>query len=107
MFTIMNNPIVWWPVVINMPIDGGETSKHEVSLQFEILTEDEYDEIAVKGEKAILKRVIKAWKHIDDIDKKPLEFTVDNLDMLLKKSFVHRSFMVGYLNAAIGEVVKN
>jgi hypothetical protein len=55
MFTIMNNPIVWWPVVINMPIDGGETSKHEVSLQFEILTEDEYDEIALKGEKAILK----------------------------------------------------
>ena len=107
MFTIMDNPIVWWPVVINVPINGGETSKHEVSLQFEILTEDEYDELAVKGEKAILKRVIKAWKHIEDIDKKPLEFTVDNVDMLLKKSFVHRSFVIGYLNAAVGAVVKN
>jgi hypothetical protein len=107
MFTIMDNPIVWWPVVINVPINGGETSKHEVSLQFEILTEDEYDELAVKGEKAILKRVIKAWKHIEDIDKKPLEFTVENVDMLLKKSFVHRSFVIGYLNAAVGAVVKN
>jgi hypothetical protein len=107
MFTIMDNPIVWWPVVINVPINGGETSKHEVSLQFEILTEDEYDEIVVKGETAILKRVIKAWKHIEDIDKKPLEFTVDNVDMLLKKSFVHRSFVIGYLNAAVGAVVKN
>jgi hypothetical protein len=103
----MDNPIVWWPVVINVPINGGETSKHEVSLQFEILTEDEYDELAVEGEKAILKRVIKAWKHIEDIDKKPLEFTVDNVDMLLKKSFVHRSFVIGYLNAAVGAVVKN
>jgi len=107
MFTIMNNPIVWWPVVINVPIDGGKTSSHEVSLQVEILEEDEYNEIALKGEKAILKRVIKSWKHIDDIDGKALKFSGDNLDMLLKKSFVHRSFMIGYLNAAIGAVVKN
>ncbi|KGJ86448.1 hypothetical protein [Colwellia psychrerythraea] len=107
MFTVMNNPTVWWPVVINVPIDGGETSNHEVSLQLEILEEDEYDELALKGEKAVLKRVIKAWKHIDDIDKKPLAYSGDNLDMLLKKSFVHRSFMVGYLNASIGAVVKN
>jgi len=107
MFTVMKNPVVWWPLVIKVPIDGGETSDHEVSLQLEILNEDEYDEIAVMGEKAILKRVIKDWKHIDDVDKKPLKFTSENLAMLLKKSFVHRSFMVGYLNAAIGVVVKN
>lgn len=107
MYTVMNNPTVWWPVVIKVPIDGGKTSDHEVSLQFEILEEDEYNEIATKGEKSILKRVIKGWKHIDDIDGKAMKFTVENLDILLKKSFVHRSFVIGYLNAAIGEVVKN
>lgn len=107
MFTVMKNPIVWWPVVINVPVDGGKTSSHEVSLQFEILEEDEYNKVALQGEKAVLKRVIQSWKHIDDIDGKAMKFTSENLDVLLKKSFVHRSFVVGYLNAAIGEVVKN
>lgn len=107
MFTVMNNPIIWWPVVINVPIDGGKTSGHEVSLQLEILDEDEYNEIALKGEKAVLKRVIKGWKHIDDIDGKAMKFTPTNLDVLLKKAFVHRSFLIGYVNASVGVVVKN
>lgn len=107
MFTVINNPIVWWPVIISVPVDGGKTSDHEISLQLEILDEDEYNEIAIKGEKAILKHVIKGWKHIDDIDGKAMKFTPENLDVLLKKSFVHRSFMIGYVNAAIGVVVKN
>lgn len=107
MFTLMNNPVVWWPVVISVPIDGGKVSTHEVSLQLEILAEDEYDQCVKNGDKAVLERVIKDWKHIDDIDGKPLKFSDDNVKLLLKKTFVQRSFILGYFNAAIGATAKN
>ena len=107
MFQLMENPTIWWPVQINVPLDGGKSSSHEIQIKFEILEVDEYERLANLNEQALFVRVIKGWKDIETPQGNVFEFSDQHLIEFLKKSFVRASIFSGYLQAARGAAVKN
>lgn len=86
MFQVTDDPeIVWWPVVIKVPVDGGKTVDHKIECQFEILDDDAHNKLSLKGDTEFLKQVTKDWKHVCKNDETPLEFTKSNLTKLMRR----------------------
>lgn len=107
MFKLKKSNIVWWPVTINEPADGGLTTEHKCQIQYELLSQDEYDDIAKKGDVALLDRVVKGWQEISGTNDKPLPFTKKNTDAFYQVSFVRSSLIQGYWLADSGAPAKN
>ena len=107
MFKLMKKPVVWWPVTIQVPIDGGEVTKHEVQVQYELISESEYKTFAEQGDEALLIRVVKNWKDIADENGEPLVFSKKNLLAMAQVRFARIGLVHGYMSAESGAPIKN
>lgn len=107
MFQIQKELFVWWPVIINVPIDAGKTAEHEINVQFELIDEEDYQAAAQAGDLAVLELIIKDWKDIKTPDNKDFVFSLENLAALAKKKFVRKALILTYLQAEQGAAVKN
>ena len=107
MFKLQQKPLVWWPVTIKVPVDGGQISEHEIQVQFELLDQDKYDELALKGDSHVVKQITKNWKDIADEHGETLPFNEDNLALLTNKIFVRTGILFGYMSAVSGAPIKN
>jgi len=107
MFKLKKTNIVWWPVTINEPADGGTVVEHKCQIQYELIPQSEYDELAQKGDIALLNRVVKGWQEILGTNNKDLPFTKKNTDALYQLNFVRSSLINGYWLADSGAPAKN
>ncbi len=108
-FKYVSKPLVWWPVTIQVPIDGGKTEKQECSAQFEILPATEYEEFKQLPDVEFLSRVVKAFgDDIQDEAGEPLPCTEEFKAQLFNSAgYVRIAFITAYHNAATGYLEKN
>ncbi|WP_150113738.1 hypothetical protein [Colwellia psychrerythraea] len=107
MFQLKKTNIVWWPVTINEPVDGGKVTEFPCQIQFELLDQKEFDELSLKGDIVLLSSVVKGWQEILGANKKDLPFTKKNIDAFLQVPYVRASLFNAYLGAVSGAPVKN
>lgn len=100
--------LVWWPVTIHEPRDGGGAIDHKVRVQYEILEETEKDqEIADGGDKGFLNRVVHDWKDFMEEDGTQIPCTPETRYDFFETSWIRRAVVETYFVAAAGGRRKN
>lgn len=107
MFQLKKSNIVWWPATINEPIDGGITTEHKCQIQFELVSQDKFDELALQGDIILLNNLVKGWKEILGTNNKDLPFTKKNTDAFFQVPYVRAALINTYMNAVSGAPAKN
>lgn len=99
MFKLAEKKTLEWPVTVNVPQDGGRTTKSTFIALLEVIGKDEQDTIISAGE-SMAHRMLVGWKSgVADAEGNELPFSDENRDKLLGIPYV--------LNAvyeAIGEI---
>lgn len=100
--------LVWWPVSIQEPRDGGTAVIHKVEVQYEIVSESEKDALIDEGgDPGFLHRVVHDWKGFQEEDKTPIACTQASRDEFFEISWVKTGLLHGYFKAAVGGKRKN
>jgi hypothetical protein len=107
MFKLQKSNVVWWPVTINETIDGGLVTEHHCQIQFELVSQDKFDELALQGDIILLNGLVKGWREILGSNNKDLPFTQKNTDAFFQVPYVRASLINGYMNAVSGAPSKN
>lgn len=110
MFVVRDIKQVEWPVVVNVPIDGGKVSTHRCYATFELLDSDSLQDLTreCKGDDVqVMLRVIVGWRDICDEDNRPIPFSSAELKTLLVKDYVRTAFVTAFNKALYGIVEKN
>lgn len=102
-----------WPVIINMPQTGGRIAKHQISVDYLMLPQDEIDAMIEASKEAdgatdtdIAKRVVMSIGRLVDADDKPMDYTEKLRDMLLKRPYFRRALVQEYFSMASGQKPK-
>lgn len=112
MFKVIPRPVVTWPVVVEMPVDGGKTvAQPAFDVSFELITDSEREELFAEDGSghAMLRRVVKGWDEtqIGDDTGAPLKFSPAALAMLLNIPYVRLGLMGAFNRASLGVREKN
>ena len=107
MFKLKKSNIVWWPVTINEPTDGGKITENKCQIQFDIVNQDKFDELSQQGDIVLLNHLVKGWQEILGINNKDLPFTKKNTDAMFQIPYIRSAFIDAYLYAASGAPSKN
>ncbi len=107
MFTLKKLNVVWWPITISEPCDGGLIIEHKCQIHYELIGQSEYEEVAQKGDVALLERVVKGWREILGANNKELLFSKKNKEAFFNVSFVRAALIQGYWLADSGAPAKN
>ena len=96
MFKIAEKKAITWPVVVEIPQDGGKTTKQTFTGEFEIVDQDELNQLALEGAD-LLARVFTGWeKGVGDEEGKDLPFSEEMRQKLLKITYVRRALFEAY-----------
>lgn len=99
MFKLAERKTLEWPVTVNVPQDGGRTTKSTFSALLEVIGKEEQDAIIASGE-SMAHRMLVGWKQgVADADGNELPFSVENRDRLLGIPYVLTA-----VYEAIGEI---
>lgn len=98
-------------VFINIPGDGDAVTKAEIKADFLLLPQDEVDsliEAARDGDSDadILRRVLRGWSGVENSDGSKMEFSTENLNKILKITYVRSALLETYFSAAGGRKAK-
>lgn len=108
MFKLIDDPeLIWWPVVIEQPIDGGKVQKHKIEIQFLLLDEDAYAAQASNGDLAFIRYVVRDWKHVCDASGNEIDFSEPVLNRLISRGYVQVAIVRAYNEMRLGYVRKN
>lgn len=108
-FKLQEKNLVWWPVIINMPVDGGTIEEVECTAQFEVLDADEYGEFKECPDVEFLERVVRDFgKDVMFEDGTPIPCNDANKQRFFKSAgYVRMGFINAYHEAATGYLGKN
>lgn len=99
-----------WPVVIAKPVDGGRVQKHEVTMDFVLLSQEEVDEQVeasrASGESSdvdILRRVVRKLGGFKDADGNSIEYSEALLEKVLRIPYIRIGMIQAYFQASAGQ----
>lgn len=98
---------VWWPVVIEVPADGGKVQSLEVEGKFRLLHDDDYIATMKDAGVDLLSQVLLDWRGIEDESGAPLAFSPSALAQLKRIRWATAGFVMGFINAHNGAGRKN
>lgn len=101
MFKVAAVRMIEWPVLVDIPQDGGKVMKASFDGVFEILPQEEHDELLREGGD-LLERVFKGAKRLKDEHDQPLEFSEAVKRDLQAISYVRVALMRAYYEAFHG-----
>lgn len=107
MFKLKENNVVWWPVTITQPEDGGKVTEHKCQIQYELVNQDKFDELARQGDIVLLNRIVKGWQEISGTDNNDLTFTKKNTAAFFQVPYIRVSLINAYMSAVSGAPAKN
>jgi len=108
MFKLIDDPeLIWWPVVIEQPADGGAVNKHKIECQFLLLDEDAYAEHAVQGDAKFIRHTLRDWKLVADEKGNDIPFSKKALGQLIARGYVQVAIVRAYNEMRLGYVRKN
>lgn len=106
-FVLTKEKIVKWPVYIDEPANGGQSTRRKIVLDFLIVDPATWEETGESVNEALL-AVIKGWEGIENPDHTSVEFCDENLDALLKIPYVRAAIWQTYLSeVVVGGIAKN
>lgn len=88
-FRIAQKETYTWPVVVELPADGGKFQRHAFDVEFRRAPKAETDRIlheAAEGaltDEQLVARLVVGWSGVEDVDGEPLPFSQENLARLL------------------------
>lgn len=98
---------VWWPVVIEVPADGGLVQRLEVEGKFRLYHDDEYAELMQRKQGELLDEVLLDWRGISDEAGHPLPFSPSAMGEMKRIRWALVGFAQGFVNAHNGAGRKN
>jgi len=98
---------VWWPVVIEVPADGGKVQHLEVEGKYRLCLDDDYAELMKRPQGELLAEVLLDWRVITDEADQPVPFTPENLAQLIKIRWALHGFVEGFIKLHNGAGRKN
>ncbi|CCN69788.1 hypothetical protein [Vibrio nigripulchritudo] len=106
MFKIEKERLVkGWPATVTLAQDNGETESHAITLDLLLLDVEQSDKV-LRYFKEDVKKVIKGWSGIGDANGKPLEYTAENLDLVMSNPAFMKTAVDAYLKANSGQAVE-
>lgn len=113
MFKIKKDNRFWWPVKVDVPVDGRHAT-HEFSAHFVLLDQDEIDETLggeynedESADRDLLRKVLVGWKQVANEDGNEIEFSDEARDRILKIPYVRIALVRAYFKAIAGRRQKN
>ncbi len=101
MFKVAKIRRIKWPVLIQVPQDGGKVSEREVTVEFEDISRSEQNQIYEGGgnDATLLKRVVKGWGggQFKDESDNDIEFSEQALAELIETVYVETAFVKAFL----------
>ena len=123
MFKVVKERLVWWPVVWDVPVDGGKVEQAEIKMQFcmvdlnhlnKLLSDIEkleQDEAAIVDQWLnIVERIAANWQGVVDDADQVLDFNPDNIRLLLSIPGTFNAIFTayrGFINALPETRAKN
>lgn len=102
-----------WPVLVNVPQDGGNIARHEITADYVLLPQEQYDEqIAASRDSdgnsdiEMLMRVVRRVGGVADADGNALDYTPELLERLIKKTYIRVALINAYWAANSGHKAK-
>jgi hypothetical protein len=96
-----------WPVVVEVPSDGGRFEKQSFDATFKRLGRSEFSKLADQGDTQLLEAVLEGWEGILDEDDKAIPFTAANRRELFEDPYFCRGIIKAYLESLEGAQAKN
>mgnify|MGYP003386941793 CR=1 FL=1 len=97
---------VWWPLMIQVPVDGGKSAQHKIEVQYEVLPQSEVDAV-VNDSAAFFERTLCDWRMVADDDGNAMECNDENKAAMFDVPYVRSAILTGYFEAAAGGRRKN
>ena len=108
MFVLKKDNVVWWPAILNQPVDDGEVVPHKISLKINIVSPEKYNELAIQGDGVLFEEVVQGWRDVNTPKGSALPFTKDNKAAFFNVPFVAAGIVACYHEAASGKAaIKN
>jgi len=103
MFKIEKSKTVKWPVTVNIPRDGGRTTKATFNAEFKLLEQDELDAVMESGgDRDVGAAVLTGWDGVADENGTTTPFSEEARADLLKIPYVRTAIIGAYFQCASG-----
>ena len=111
MFKVVKELTVAWPIVVQVPIDGGGVEEQVFGGHLKIIDQDEITRLVTtsqKGDQALAEAVLDGWDDdLMDANGDPLEFSEENRATLVRIPYVRVAICKAFFEAAAGIASKN
>lgn len=99
-----------WPVTISVPQNGGKVAKHEITMDFVLLPQEEIDAQIEQSRDSdgnadvdILNKVLRKLDRIQDAQGNKLEHSADMQARVIRIPYVRAALISAYFQAASGK----
>lgn len=112
MFKLNQSATFWWPVTLNVPVNGGNFQKATFDLEFKRITTSELEamqEDVLRGrikDKEAAKAIVANWRGVED-EAGAVEFSSSAMDRLLEVPNMATAIASAYAEALSGQKRKN
>lgn len=106
MFKIEKPTEITWPVTINLPRDGGNTTKAVFTGKFKILSNTEFNAIYANGgnDEDLARNVLTGWGNdVCDEAGNPMEFNEENVNKVIAMPYARNGIAAAYLELSQGK----
>lgn len=106
MFKIEKPKEITWPVTVNVPRDGGNTTKAVFTGKFKILPSSEFNAIYQNGgnDDDLIRNVLVGWgDDLCDVEGNPMEFSSEFRDQVIAIPYVRNAIAAAYLELSQGK----
>jgi hypothetical protein len=106
-FVFVKEPVVWWPVKVQVPTDGGASADQAFEARFRVVSSTDFQTVFSRGVAALLMEVVVGWKGVKQADGNDLEFSPATLAMLIDVPFIATALADAYAELLAGGARKN
>lgn len=106
MFKIETPKVLSWPVTVNIPRDGGNTTQAIFNGKFRMISTGEFNAIYNNGgnDEDLIRNVFVGWgSDLCDESGNPMEFNEANLNLAIAMPYVRNGIVTAYLELSQGK----
>jgi len=102
-----------WPVVYDMPVDGGKHERHTFDAEFKRITQSRIRQMGEQienneiTESELVTEVLLGWDGINDDDGNPIKFSQKALDQVIDVPMLATSISKAFFDSIAGAKRKN
>lgn len=114
MFKLAQSVSYFWPVTVEIPVDGGKFEKSNFDAEFKRMSSTEVKEFrkslldgSFASDEIVAKTLLIGWKGISDSDGSELPFSETNKQKVLEIASTSKAVVTAFLESMAGAKTKN